>query len=211
MSDRIRGIVSLTILAIAAAALLAYTNEATRDRIDANKLMLLQQGLRDVLPAQQYDNRPHEDVIYVASPELLGSEQSLPIYRARYNGKPVAAAITAVAPDGYVGHIKLLVAVDMSGRIIAARAVEHSETPGLGDAIDANKSSWMTLFSGRRLASNDGEDWRVRRDGGDIDQITGATVTSRAVVNATRDALHYFARHRDEIFEPASQEVATSN
>ena len=85
--------------------------------------------------------------------------------------------------------------------MLAVRAVAHEETPGLGDRIDAAKSDWINRFSGRSLADPDPERWAVRRDGGDFDQLTGATITSRAVVNAVRDAALYFQQHRDEIFE----------
>lgn len=201
------GVMVITLIAIAAAALLAYTNELTRERIAKNEVMVLLRGLREVLPIGQYDNQPHEDVYFVTAPELLGSEQPLPVYRARAANVPVAAVLTVISPDGYVGQIKLLVAIDMNGRVFAVRAVEHTETPGLGDAIDIDKSNWITQFVGRQLGSEDGARWQVRRDGGEIDHITGATVTSRAVVNAVRDALHYFDLNRDEIFS-ADAELA---
>lgn len=203
----IRGVVVITLIAVGAAVLLAYTNEVTRERIAANKILALQKGLREVLPTGKYDNRPHEDVFYALAPDLLGTTEQTPVYRARQSGQPVAAVLSVIAPDGYVGQIKLFVSVDFAGRIIAVRAVEHSETPGLGDAIDADKSTWVTQFTGRRMAPEASSVWRVRRDGGEIDQITGATVTSRTVVNAVRDALHYLDANRDEIF--SSENLST--
>lgn len=195
-----RGVAVITLIAIGAAALLAFTNEVTRDRIAANEIKALQKGLNAILPAGKYDNQPHFDIYYALAPDLLGTAEKTPVYRARQSGQPVAAVLSVFAPDGYVGQIKLLVSVNYAGEIIAVRAVQHSETPGLGDAIDTEKSTWITQFIGRSLTPDADLIWRVRRDGGEIDQITGATVTSRTVVKAVRDALHYFDANRDEIF-----------
>jgi electron transport complex protein RnfG len=197
----LRGIAAITLIAVGAAALLAYTNDATRERIAANQVRALQKGIREVLPKGRYDNQPHEDIFSGRSPELLGTDEPVPVYRARLSGRPVAAVMSVIAPDGYVGAIRLLVSVDYSGRVIGVRAVEHVETPGLGDAIDADKSPWTLQFNGLRLGAPGAPPWLVRRDGGDLDQITGATVTSRAVVKAVQDALHYFEIHRDQIFD----------
>jgi len=153
-----------------------------------------------VLPAELYDNEPGLDRTMVLAPDLLGSDVPLPVYRARRQGEPAAAVITTIARQGYVGPIRLLVSITADGRILAARAIVHEETPGLGDRIDAAKSDWMNGFNGRSASDPPTERWAVRRDGGDFDQLTGATVTSRAVVDAVRDALLYFQQHRDEIF-----------
>jgi electron transport complex protein RnfG len=79
------------------------------------------------------------------------------------------------------------------------RATHHRETPGLGDAIETRKSGWIQQFVGKSLQDPPAERWRVRKDGGDFDQFTGATVTPRAVVGAVANALVYFERHRDEL------------
>ena len=80
----------------------------------------------------------------------------------------------------------------------------HQETPGLGDGIDLRISSWITGFNGRSLTSPGREKWRVKRDGGDFDQFTAATITPRAVVNAVREALEYFEQNRQALFAPAA-------
>ena len=73
----------------------------------------------------------------------------------------------------------------------------------LGDGIDRRKSDWIDAFAGRSLGDPAPEGWRVRKDGGEFDQFTGATVTPRAVVRAVHNVLVYFDAHRDEIFAAA--------
>lgn len=174
---------------------------ATRQRIAGNEAAEVMKTIATVLPPDRYDNDPARDRILVLAPDLLGSNEPLPVFRARRNGEPVAAVMTVVARQGYVGPIRLMVAITADGTVLAVRAVAHEETPGLGDRIDAAKSDWINRFNGRSLADPDPERWAVRRDEGDFDQLTGATITSRAVVNAVRDASLYFQQHRQEIFE----------
>jgi electron transport complex protein RnfG len=88
--------------------------------------------------------------------------------------------------------------------VTGVRAVRHRETSGLGDAIDAGKSDWIEQFTGKTLANPDAALWAVAQDDGAFDSITGATVTSRAVVSAVKNALLYFAQHRDELYAAAA-------
>jgi electron transport complex protein RnfG len=118
----------------------------------------------------------------------------------RRAGTTVAVLLNVVAPDGYAGPIRLLVAVDAAGRVLGVRVLEHRETPGLGDAIESRRSDWLRGFDGRSLVDPPRDRWEVRRDGGDFDQFTGATVTPRAVVRAVRKTLVHVERHHDELF-----------
>jgi len=209
--SRLRGALMLIILAMLAAALLSAVDRFTAPRIADNIAAERLKGLRAVLPSGSYDNEPHLDIRMVQHPELLGSDEPLPVYRARRGDQPVAAVLTVIAPNGFSGHILLLVAVDVAGMVTGVRVIEHRETPGLGDRIEAGKSDWMLGFRGLQsaplLANNPlTEAWVLKRDGGSFDQITGATVTSRAVINAVRNAVIYFAAHRQELFQPASNE-----
>jgi len=192
--------VFLTLLAGVTAALITQTQQSTRERIRDNETEQMLRGLAEVLPDHGYDNKPHLDRIMADDPELLGSDEPQPIYRARKAGQPAAAALTVTAPGGYVGPIRLLVGIDLAGRVTGVRVIAHRETPGLGDRIDTKKSDWLSRFNGRSDTHPPAERWRVRRDGGDFDQITGATITSRAVVSAVHNAVRYFAKHREEIF-----------
>lgn len=193
----------LAIFAAVAATVVGVTRSCTRERIADNVAREALRQLAAILPPGLYDNEPPRDVTYVSAPEVTSGLGPQPVYRARLKGQPVAAVLSVIAPDGYVGSIRLLVSVGIDGRIIGVRVAEHGETPGIGDAIEARKSGWILGFAGRS-ADNPPSTWRVRKDGGDIDQITGATITSRAVVAATARAVQYFASHRDEIFVPTA-------
>ncbi|MBK7902116.1 MAG: electron transport complex subunit RsxG [Proteobacteria bacterium] len=146
-----------------------------------------------------YDNDLLADTLTLRDPELLGTTEAVTAYRARFQGQPVAFVLEPVAPDGYSGTIRLLIAVTPDGTVLGTRTVSHHETPGLGDFIDAGKSDWMQRFTGKSLGNPAAARWRVRKDGGDFDQYTGATITSRAVVGTVGRTLEFFARHRDEL------------
>ncbi len=193
--------------ALGGTLLVAATHQLTAQRIAANERAYLLRTLHELIPAGLYDNDLVRDRILVRDP-LLGSREPLPVFRARKGGRPVAAVLTAVAPDGYGGAIRLLVGVRYDGTVLGVRILSHKETPGLGDAIDQSKSPWVESFRGKRLGDPPARLWRVKKDGGVFDQFTGATISPRAVVAAVRRALEYYARHRDEIFAaPAVQEA----
>lgn len=206
IAARVRGVLVLVLLAASAAGLLAALHDATRERIVANEAEQVLQRLSDLLPAEGFDNAPQLDIAELTAPGALGSRDALPAYRVRRDGQPVAAVLTVVAPDGYVDEIRLLVGIRWDGRLLGVRATEHSETPGLGDGIETGRSDWILNFSGRRL---DGATrWALARDGGDFDALTGATITSRAVVDAVARALEYFGANRDLIFSQSPPDEA---
>jgi len=201
----------LAIAAACAAGLVAVVNQYTEPRIAAVQRAQRVAQLTAVMGGIAYDNDPLSDIVSVHDPELLGSEQPLLAHRVRLGDETVAVLVNAVAPDGYAGPIRLLVAVDAQGRLLGVRVLEHRETPGLGDLIDERRTRWIHGFDGRALDDPPRARWQVRKDGGDFDQFTGATITPRAIVRAVRDALEYVARHHDELFgaTPASSGPGT--
>ena len=194
----LRAAVVLGIFAIVATALVAFTNSLTRERIDVAKRDYTLRKLNELVPAQMHDNELDQDPLQINDP-LLDKRNTVTIYRAQKDKQVVAVIMQAVAPDGYSGRITLLVAIDQSGKLIGVRVTEHKETPGLGDAIDTNKSDWIHIFTDKSLQNPAEKNWRVRRDNGEFDQITSATITSRAVVKATYNALRYFEQHKDTL------------
>ena len=190
----------LALFALVGSGLVGLGYELTRERIAANERAALLRSLHAVLDPAEYDNDLLQDYTLARDPVLLGSEEPIRVYRARREGEPVAALLTPVAPDGYNGPIRLIVGVYRDGTVAGVRVLSHSETPGLGDAIEAERSDWIRGFSGRSLGDPEPERWAVRRDGGVFDQFTGATVTPRAVVTAVRNTLEYFGEHRRELF-----------
>jgi electron transport complex protein RnfG len=112
--------------------------------------------------------------------------------------------LEAVAPDGYSGRIKLLIAIRADGELAGVRVLAHRETPGLGDYIEIAKSEWISGFTGKSLDNPLPDNWKVKKDGGQFDYMAGATITPRAVVRAVRRALDYYAQNRERLFAPAA-------
>jgi electron transport complex protein RnfG len=197
---RLRAIATLAAAVAASVGLVALVHELAAPRIAAHERAARMARLAASLGGTRFDNDLLTDVVTVRDPDLLGGDEPVPVHRARLGGRPVAALIEVVAPGGYGGAIRLLVAVRPDGRLIGVRVLSHSETPGLGDRIEERRSDWITRFAGRALGDPPIERWKVRKDGGDFDQFTGATVTPRAVVGAVRDALRWYAAHSSEVF-----------
>lgn len=196
--ESLRAGLQLGLAALVATALLAGTYFLTRDRIRAAEHQARMQALEVVLPPDRYDNDLLDDTVQVQAPAWLGAEATT-VYRASRAGEPSALVFETVAPDGYGGPIRLLVAVSHDGVVLGVRVTAHQETPGLGDPIEADRSDWITRFRGRALGDPPAAGWAVRKDGGVFDQFAGATVTPRAVVRAVHRALQFVARHGDQV------------
>lgn len=193
----------LFLFAAAGTGLVAFMFDNTSERIAANEREVLLRNLHVLIPPERHDNDIFTDVIEVTDPDLLGTPRPVTVYRARKDGSPVAAILAPVAPDGYSGDIRLLVAIEADGRLAGVRVTGHRETPGLGDFIEVARSDWILGFTGRALGDPDEKGWAVKKDGGVFDQFTGATITPRAVVKAVKKALIYFDRHRQTLFAAA--------
>ena len=190
----------LLLFAVVGTALVVITFDNTRDRIAANERATLLRKLHQLIPPETHDNILLEDVITVTDKSLSGPAGGISVYRARMAGQPVALVMTPVAPDGYNGTIKLLVGIRVDGTLSGVRVVAHRETPGLGDAIDETRSDWIHQFDNKSLQNPTPERWKVRKDGGDFDQLTGATITPRAIVKAVRQTLLYYRDHQETLF-----------
>ncbi len=195
--------VLLALYAVAGAGLVAFTYEQTAERIAANEREALLASLGALVPTERIDNDMLADIIEVSAPELLGSTTTT-VYRGRKQGQPVAVVLTPMAPDGYSGPIKLLVAIGYDGVLNGVRVVSHKETPGLGDRIEEEKSDWVYGFEGKSLGNPELIQWKVRRDGGIFDQFTGATITPRVIVRTVKNTLLYFQQNRDALFKKNS-------
>jgi len=192
--------VFLSLFAVVGTTLVALTEYTTSEAIVENERQVLLRNLYALLPRDRLDNDIAADIQELPASTLLGTDDASTVYRARLGGEPVAAIFNSVAPDGYNGKIHLLVGVYIDGRLAGVRVVKHAETPGLGDAVEIRKSPWINDFAGKSLDNPTPERWRVKRDGGDFDQFTGATITPRAVVAAVRNTLLYYQQNADMIF-----------
>ena len=194
----------LWLFAVGGTTLVALTEYSTGSAIAENERQLLLRNLYALLPREKLDNDIATDTLQLPATPLLGTDSTSLAYRARLGGEPVAVVFNSIAPNGYSGSIHLLVGVYVDGSLAGVRVVKHSETPGLGDAIDSRKSDWIRGFDGKSLTNPAANGWQVKRDGGEFDQLTGATITPRAVVRAVHNTLLYYRDNADMIFQPDS-------
>ncbi|WP_153146135.1 electron transport complex subunit RsxG [Dechloromonas sp. H13] len=177
----------------------------TKPAIEASAAEEKMKLVDEVLPRSEYDNALLADTITLPPTPELGLADPTALYRARKGGQPVAMVFESVAPDGYAGKIRLIVAVRADGQVAGVRVTQHKETPGLGDYIEVKKDKnkthpWITQFAGLSLAQVADNEWKVKKDGGRIDYHAGATVTPRAVSKAVLKAVKWAAANRDQIF-----------
>lgn len=189
------------------AALVAFTYLATADQIAANEKAVLMNNIYKLVSPEEMDNDLLQDVISIKVPKL--SSGDITVYRARRGNEPVAVIMTPVEAPGYAGPIKLIVGIRADGSLGGIRVLAHKETPGLGDKVEENRSDWIHGFTGKSLDNPAPERWKVKRDGGDFDQFTGATITPRSIVAATKSSLEYFAGHKQQLFQPTASATGT--
>ena len=191
----------LCLFAIAGTTFVAVTENLAREHIVENERRVLLRNLHALLPEHKLDNDIVTDTLRIQASALLGTDEPSLVYRARYQGDPVAAIFNSIAPNGYSGKIHLLVGIYFDGSIAGVRALMHSETPGLGDAIEIRKSDWVLDFDGKSLGNPPHAQWLVKRDKGVYDQFTGATITPRAIVQAVKNTLLYYEQNAGTIFQ----------
>lgn len=191
----------LSLFVLIGISILLLAKLATDEPIKQAEREKVLEAINEVLPPEKYDNNLLKDTINVHDHIHLGTDHPVTIYRARKNGKPAALVLTTVAPDGYSGNIYIMIAVYPDGRISGVRVLSHKETPGLGDKIDIRKFNWILSFNGMSLREDNTPIWRVKKDGGQFDQFTGATITPRAVVNAVRRTLEYINEQGDKLYD----------
>lgn len=191
----------LCIFAVIGTTFVAVTEDSTREKIAENERRVLLRNLYALLPPAKLDNDIATDTLTVPASVLLGTESPSLVYRARLQGEPVALIFNSIALNGYSGRIHLLVGIYLDGSLAGVRVVKHAETPGLGDAIETQKSDWILDFDKRSLAGSRTGAWKVKRDGGVFDQFTGATITPRAVVEAVKNTLLYYQQNAKTLYE----------
>lgn len=173
---------------------LLVSDENTRAPISERLMEDRLDSLNQVLPARLYDNNPLNSPLQI-NDGLLGN---IEVYPARLSGTLTAIAFQMKA-IGYGGEIKLMMAVNSQGEILGVRVLSHKETPGLADKIESARSDWIRVFDGKSLENTGKTAWAVKKDGGDIDQFTGATITPRAMVKAIYQGLEFYQRHKHVI------------
>ena len=198
----------LAIFAFFTAGIITLTQFATRAQIVENERAFEARLLLSILPegadaAQVVKTQTSLGELPLQNTGLLNVSNDDHLYQAQDSSGAVSAVILPLtAPEGYTEAIRLIVGISREGEIISARVTRHKETPGLGDQIEIEKSDWILSFDGTSLINPTAEQWAVQKDGGVFDQMTGATITPRAIVKSLKQALEFFEANKDVLLQP---------
>jgi len=173
---------SLFIISLVVAVLLAQVNKMTAKPIAAAKALKLENAIKEVVP--EFDNNPVEEAYKMP----VAEGDSLLVYPAKKGDEVVGFAVNTYSNNGFSGNIQLMVGFDMEDKVVNYAVLSHAETPGLGSKMnewfrDTNKPGQVVI--GRNLSEGN---LSVSKDGGQIDAITASTITSRAFLEAVNKA-----------------------
>ena len=178
---------SLTGICLVSGGILSGVNMLTAAPIEEAKAKTLETAIRNVVP--EFDNSPTKEVYMAATSE----GDSLKIYPAKKGDEMIGVAVESITKKGFSGEIKIIVGFDTDGKILNYSVLQHAETPGLGSKMqewfrtDRNKQNII----GRTMSK---EPLKVVKDGGDVDAITAATISSRAFLDAINRAYSAFSQ-----------------
>lgn len=178
---------SLTCFCLIAGTALAVANKLTEDKIAAAKAAALQEAIKKAAP--EFDNDPSAEQYRAATAD----GDSLTIYPAKKGGKLVGAAVETNTKKGFGGEIRIMVGFDADQKIVNYSVLEHNETPGLGSKME----EWFRTDKGKQsVLGRDmkGGALKVSKDGGEVDAITAATISSRAFLDAINRAYAAYAQ-----------------
>ena len=191
----------LALFALITALILASTDRVTEDRIAESERLAAQKALFEIVPLARHNNdllvdlQPIPEQYWLA----LGLDNGGDVHIARLDDQPVAAIVPSITTDGYSGDIAMIVGINFDGTVAGVRVVDHKETPGLGDKVELRKSDWILSFNGKSLSNPEISKWNVKKDRGDFDQFTGATITPKAVIHQIAKTLEYFEKDRERL------------
>jgi Na+-translocating ferredoxin:NAD+ oxidoreductase subunit G len=193
MKEFVRLVVTPTVICLLAGVLLAAVNKVTEEPIARAKQAEKSEAMKQVLP--DCDNEPMGDTVVVTED---GAQWTF--YVARSGGTFVGAACISTTSEGYGGDISIMVGINADDEVQAIAILDQKETPGLGANIKSD--GFRACFNCR---SAEETNWSVKKDGGDIDEITAATISSRAVVGAVKSGLDVYLKHKDRIQSAPAQ------
>lgn len=170
-------LLSLSLIAASMGAILAGVHQVTADPIAESMLKAKTEAISEVLP--EYDNNPLS-----TAEDIEEDGIRMRVYTATLDGITSGKAVETRTLDGFSGEISMIVGFGAEGEVTGYRILSHSETPGLGAKAD----KWFCDSAGNRSIIGSTGYLRVNKDGGDIDGITAATITSRAFLDAVNKA-----------------------
>lgn len=203
MPSTVRLIVALTITCAISALALSVIHGLTEEPIEEQKRLATMRAVQEVLPP--FDNDPaRETVMITLEEDEAGARDTVTVYLGTLEGAVSGVAFQTFG-EGYGGFIDIMLGIDLEGKISGVKILEHEETPGLGAKIE--EPAFREQFKGKSLENSVlvSGNLAVTNDGGDLDALTGATISPRGVAQAASAGLKIFDRHRQEILgQPGS-------
>ncbi len=193
-------ILPLTFISVFCVICIFVVNQITKDKITSNKQKAALAIINEVLPLE-YNNDLFTDKIKLDVPLKVNNTGSISVYRARLNNQPVAVSLMPVITKGYNGNISLIVGIRYDGALTGIRVLQHNETEGFGDQAHQDKTDWLQIFNNTSISALPEKKWAIKRDGGEFDQLSGATITSRSIINIIYKTLEYYSENRDKFYE----------
>ena len=192
MKELFKLTVVLTVICALAATALAFVYTITKEPIAYQQRLKKLKAIKAVQP--DYDNEPDQDFVDLKTDESAEGNGDLTRFYITKKGGTPTGVVFMVSAVGYGGTIDLMVGLNPEGSITGVQVLRHTETPGLGAKITEEK--FLKQFIAKNLPDTN---WALKKEGGDIDQISGATISPQAVVKALNGGLTLFTDNKDKI------------
>ena len=193
-------ITALAFIIIFCGGLLLVTFTNTNPRTQKETNLYEEKKLLEILSPYSFTNSIIKESITLPASTNAGIEEGSKAYLGKQNQEIIAILLPITVAEGYGGKIKMLVGISSKREILGTKILSHHETAGLGDKIETDKSNWIKSFRGRSIKNTNPNEWDVKKDGGDFDQLTGATITSRSIIFATKRLLNYVENNYETLF-----------
>ncbi|MCH8261780.1 MAG: RnfABCDGE type electron transport complex subunit G [Gammaproteobacteria bacterium] len=194
-----KNLLPLIILAGLCAIVLSITHDLSKERISENIRMEKLQVIGAVMPPD-FDNNIYDDLKVINYSDDSGNQVTTTVYRARRSDQPVGVVFMPIPAKGYNGTIHLSIGIHYDGTLSGVQVLKHQETEGLGGNIHQDKTDWLKLFANQSFDITPMESWAIKDEAGIFDQLSGATITSRGVINAVKNSLELYMIEQDALF-----------
>ncbi len=198
--QKFNALLPLLIISVTCVIAIFVVNEITKDKIEINEQKAALAVITEVLPIE-YDNDLLTDNINIEVPDKINNTGSITVYRARLNNQPVAVSLMPVITKGYNGNISLIIGIRYDGALTGIKVLQHNETEGFGDQMHQDKSDWLQIFNNTSISALPEEQWAIKKDDGEFDQLSGATITSRSIISIIYKTLNYYLENQDKFYE----------
>lgn len=197
--QKVLSILPLMITSLVCFIFIVIVHNMTKDKIGINKERAALAVINEVISVK-YDNDLYKDYIIVDVPDHISHTKYITAHRARLNNQPVAISLMPVVTKGYNGKISLVIGITFDGTLMGVKILQHQETEGFGDKAHQDKSDWLLSFNNHTFEGMTKEKSAAKKDGDEIDQLSGATITSRSIINIVYKVLEYYSENRDTLF-----------